>query len=142
MKYVLSGLLLVAAVLIWSCSKPEEPKAAKNLAGKIAGSYTLNTILSSDVKGTGSVTITAVNDTTVTVRQQTSLTIVSSGAVKNLDQNIDQGFVTLANDVYTISYPQTFSQNKLLYGNILLGNRLTLSRTVDTKSVTLEYIKK
>ncbi|OJW78348.1 MAG: hypothetical protein BGO59_30545 [Spirosoma sp. 48-14] len=139
--------VLIGFSLIGCSDSDEDPKpAGPHWASNIAGTYSINKILSNnkegEVTGTGSVLIKAINDTTVSIQYRTDLKFVASGTTKNLDQDIDKGNVSLLDDVYRLSYPQPYTSNMYFFGSVLLGNRLIISRTIDSKDITIEYIRK
>jgi hypothetical protein len=147
MKYLPLCIVVLSILLNSGCSESDDiPKPGSNLADAISGTYTISKILSNnkegELTGTGSAVLTAINDTTLAIRYRTDLRIVASGVTKNLDQDIEKSSVTLTGDVYTLSYPQAYTKNTFLFGNIILGNRLVISRTIDSRDVTIEYVRK
>lgn len=144
---VILATFLVAISLLGCSDSDDDPKpAGPHWASNIAGTYSINKILSNnkegEVTGTGSTIIKAINDTTVSIQYRTDLKFVATGVTKNLDQDIEKGRVSLTGDVYQLSYPQPYTSNMYSFGSILLSNRLLISRTIDGKDITIEYIRK
>lgn len=137
--------LIGLSVGLTSCGSAD-PKPGPTPTSNVVGTYTINKILANNqegvLTGTGSATITSLTDTTVSVKYRTQLTVVATGVQKNLDMDIAEGNVSVSNEVYSISYPQPYTANRYLFGSVMLGNRLLISRTIDSKDVTIEYIRK
>lgn len=148
MKLLTTLTTFLIVLSLFGCSdSDEDPKpAGPHWASNIAGTYSINKILSNnkegEVTGTGSAVIKAINDTTVSIQYRTDLKFVATGSTKNLDQDIEKGSVSLSDDVYRLSYPQPYTSNMYFFGSIVLGNRLMISRTIDSKDITIEYIRK
>ncbi|MBD2755599.1 hypothetical protein [Spirosoma validum] len=84
MRYVLSSLIVLSSLVVLSCSQSESgPAPEPNVTSKLVGTYTLTKMTNKDtgeaVNGTGSVTLTAVDNTMASLSVATQV-ITSKGS--------------------------------------------------------------
>ena len=147
MKNIICLLLAITSLTVLSCSKSSEPAPAPepNVTNAIAGTYSLTKLTNKDaastvaVTGTGSVTITAISNTTVDMR---TLTTIKQGTSSTSRSDITLEYKVAQNgSTYTLSSGSkeygTVSGNKLILDITVFGGLLTPNNTY----LTGEFIK-
>lgn len=155
MKRTYSFLLLSMACLAWCCTKNTNddpiipvPDPGKNVAGYVAGTYQVSTVLSGSagssslvagtINGSGTITVTRVNDSTAVYRNQTELTVVATGKKIPLNQEVKNCTVNYYSGIVGLGQPTGTSI--LSVGQLTSEKRLVVSRyKLEGYDVTIEY---
>ncbi len=152
-QYLLLSLITGCSL---SCQNQDDddtnvPDPGKNVAGAVAGTYKVNTVLSGTtgasslvsgaMTGSGTLTLTVVNDSTVTYRNQTELTVTATGKKISLNEDIKVCRVG-----YDKSYGQIYLSQPIrpgvetAVGRVIMKNRINLSRyRQEGYDVSVEY---
>lgn len=156
MKRTYPLLLLITACLAVSCGKGDDdpsagvPNPGKDVAGYLAGTYQVSTVLSSAtgssiqspgaMTGSGSITLTRVNDSTLVYRNQTELTITATGKKFTLTEEVNNCSAEYLSSYGIINLGQPVGSSVLSIGQLLSKKRLMVSRYKQQGyDVSIEY---
>lgn len=158
MKPVYTLLLLLVTAFSLSCSDKDDsdddhiiPDPGKNVAGYVAGTYRVTAVLSGTtgastltpgiINGSGTLTITTVDDNTALYRNNTELTVVATGKKITLNEEVKNSTVTFSSGNIRLGQPIS-SGSILSLATMSYKNRLYVSRTKqDGYDVTIEYTR-